>query len=234
MVHQASNSLWAIFARAPDDVWAGGNTFLDHWDGKGWSERSLADFAPYVPVSNIWASGSNDVWVTSGPATWLLHFDGAEWSKVDLGKDALAFRVWGTASDDVWALSYSSSPASHFDGTTWQSFPTTTDKYGGLITDVWGTDSKHIWATGIYGLLRWDGSAWSRIDLGIGPELYGVRGTSDDDLWLGGDPNGGGVYHWDGHELHCTTDYYRVLRGMGGTPDDLWVVGDDGVVLHRE
>ena len=66
------NALWAS---APDDVWAAGQ-FLLHFDGT--SFKQVTD-APIVSAADFWGFAPNDVYAVSG--TDLAHWDGASWNE---------------------------------------------------------------------------------------------------------------------------------------------------------
>ncbi|HEX2210591.1 MAG TPA: hypothetical protein VHG93_23120 [Longimicrobium sp.] len=98
---------------------------------------------------------------------------------------------------------------------------------------VWGLDSTHVYAVG-YGdemgqqvprLFRWDGSTWSEIDTGQpSGQLFGVWGTSPDDLWVVGHM----VLHWDGVRwdrkfVHEWSDGWTDVWGTG--PDNVFLAG---------
>jgi hypothetical protein len=120
-----------VWARKVDEVYAlglDGSVLI--YDG-----RALKSLGPRLPMVNrkdhpfveprpqkfrpnsIWASSSNDVWVTGSPMV-VFHFDGKTWAEVDIGAQQVIVPsstrltravatprvgpVWGTTAGDVW------------------------------------------------------------------------------------------------------------------------------------
>ncbi|MDI3480736.1 MAG: hypothetical protein PWQ97_391 [Tepidanaerobacteraceae bacterium] len=87
---------------------------------------------------------------------------------------------------------------------------------------LWGSDPADIYvASGYYGkgvLLHFDGKRWSKIDTGVGQKLYGVWGTSRDDVYACGE--NGTVVHFDGSKWAAvtsglTTTTFNKVKGNG-------------------
>ena len=81
------NTLAAITASAPNDIWAVGRRVL-HWNGTQWqtvaaslgSDGNLSDIAATAP-DNVWAVGSFSVaWDWTNPLA--IHWDGHQWQRV--------------------------------------------------------------------------------------------------------------------------------------------------------
>ncbi|MEU5879437.1 hypothetical protein [Spirillospora sp. NPDC047279] len=91
----------ALHARTPDDVWIFGEVGAStgtvgtptarHWNGTAWQTTPLPAFqSRYVTFTGAYALGPDDVWtvgidrVSGDPegSVFLLHWDGATWSRV--------------------------------------------------------------------------------------------------------------------------------------------------------
>lgn len=122
------NSLYAISAVSPNDIWAvgyidttGGPHHLGplalHWDGTAWTIVPTPTTAggsllavKAIASDNVWAVG--ELQVTSGhivtSTTYILHWDGTLWSVVPSPNQPVAvnalYGVSGAASNDVWAV----------------------------------------------------------------------------------------------------------------------------------
>jgi hypothetical protein len=102
------HSLESVVAIAPDDVWAGGESFdgVDyhglalHWDGSSWTE---------VPTPGglygLVASASDDVY---GCGNGILHWNGTDWSVIEsfsevYGPSVSAIDAAPASSCEIWA-----------------------------------------------------------------------------------------------------------------------------------
>ena len=132
--------LSAITTVAPDDAWAGGQTYgadghvdggwLVHWDGDAWT----AVDAPSFEVDALSGSGPDDVWLVSyyaDPGEQTQHWDGRTWST-----EAVPETPGGGVSDivavsptDAWAVGLVPSGSGsyqrllvHWDGSAWSAY----------------------------------------------------------------------------------------------------------------
>ncbi|MDB4942128.1 MAG: hypothetical protein JWP97_1662 [Labilithrix sp.] len=102
----------------------------------------------------------------------------------------------------------------------------------GAVLSVWGSSSRDVWAVGgslgngLESLVvRFDGSAWSRLPSAGLETFWWVHGTSATDVWLVGEK--GRIAHWNGARLEgrasgTTATLYGV---WAAAPDDAWAVG---------
>lgn len=165
--------------------------------------------------------------------------------------------VWADGADNVWLAGGESGHAElqHFDGAQWNSVDT------GLQQPLWwvqGFGNGSLAVVGDRGsLATFDGSSWSTIDTGVPDStLFGVWGTSIDDLWVVGGPSffaqqegaqasGPVLQHWNGTAWEpadlaailgsevIQDNQSRALYKVWGIGDHLFVVGDKGWALHR-
>jgi hypothetical protein len=181
----ASNSLFAVSASSPTDVWAVGrslgsvsHTLLEHYDGSAWK---------IVPSPNA-GSGSNNLfgvsafssngawavgdWVstaTGHASTLIERWDGNSWSIVPSPNASYAgfpdnyfYSVAATSPTSAWAVGASYSPST----------PTTAPMNADILT------------------AHWNGSAWSippQPGISQWSEFNGVAVTAPGNVWAVGD-----------------------------------------------
>jgi hypothetical protein len=162
--------------------------------------------------------------------------------------DGALLSVWGTGSD-VFAAGGSrgngfDSLVVRFDGTKWTRLAA-----GGKETFWWvhGTSASDVWLAGENGrITHWDGSKFEEQQR-LAPEatLFGIFAFAKNDVWaVGGTPEGGTakendvILHYDGAAWTRETLPGQKLgrahfKVWGASPDDLYVVGEAGVIWHR-
>ncbi|MFK7986418.1 MAG: WD40/YVTN/BNR-like repeat-containing protein [Sandaracinaceae bacterium] len=173
-----------------------------------------------------------------GPdTTWKTAFDAQE--------TGWLMNVWSLRDDYRIAVggSFSDGRAMHYDGETWVEQETGAEA---LINWAHGLDENEVWAVGSSGtILRWDGSAWASQESPTDQDLWGVWGAAADDVWaVGGsarfpsmaEPT---VIHYDGSSWSVVelpalerTGVAAYFKVWGSSANDVYVVGDAGVVLH--
>jgi len=153
--------------------------------------------------------------------------------------------VWGPAPDALYAVG--GRPAAgvifRFDGSAWARVdPGLTTP---LLNWVYGFSRADVTVVGNGGtVIHWDGRAWSRQPTPTTRSLWGVWGAAPDDLWaVGGDGVADAppvLLHWDGGRWRDEPIPTLQRSGVGaffkvwGTgADNVYVVGQRGVVLHR-
>jgi hypothetical protein len=130
VVPAPASYLSALYARAPDDVWAmwhvydlnEGRIYAIRWNGTQWEEvpTNVVTFASWTSVESITAIGPDDAWAVGG-ATWrgiAIRWSGTgQWWRVRLPtpNGSYASHLMGvsaSASDDVWAVGWAYGPQS--------------------------------------------------------------------------------------------------------------------------
>ncbi|MEZ4405750.1 MAG: hypothetical protein R3A52_04525 [Polyangiales bacterium] len=175
----------------------------------------------------------------SAPATpsWSAAFDARE-----LG---WLLNVWGPSGDDLYAVGgdRDSALVMRFDGRAWSRVAL------GLASPrlhwIYGFGRDDLTAVGDAGaVLHWDGRAWTRQATPTDAPLWGVWGAAPNDLWAvggAGDANAPPVMlHWDG-AAWAAAEFPTLTRAgvsaffkvWGTGADNVYVVGQRGVVLHR-
>jgi hypothetical protein len=104
-----TTALWAVGGSGASDVYVGGNRYLAHWDGNGWSSVSLPTSLSGVFFQGIWASAPTDVYAVGSNAAAIAHFDGTSWTAQllpsGLGPNPMFASVSGTSVSDVYVAS---------------------------------------------------------------------------------------------------------------------------------
>ena len=128
------------------------------------------DTAAAGPLSGVWGSGPDDVFVVGGADIQgeVYHWDGAAWAAQDV-PDGVPLLVWsyGFGAEDVWSVGLDGA-AVHWDGAAWTPVETGTDQ------DLWGVfgfASDDLWVVGgsppgdAPTILHWDGTAFDAVEL---------------------------------------------------------------------
>lgn len=170
----------------------------------------------------------------------------AAWSVVASSLDGALLSVWGPSADDVWAvggaLGNGGPPTVvRASGTTVTPLATT-----GTETYWWvhGSGASDVWLVGEKGrATHWNGAALEERPTGTTATLFGAMAFAPDDVWaVGGTPDqpdaeNDVVLHWNGSawtkESVPEPKKLAFFKVWGARPDDLWVVGEAGVVWHR-
>jgi hypothetical protein len=153
-----------------------------------------------------WGPGDGTLWVVGGQLQngRIFHQDAAGWNEVDIGVSVSLLNWVHGTSRSDVFAGGNDGSILHFDGTTWTLQPTPTDE------PVWG-----LWA------------------------------VSPDDVWaVGGDvasSNPPFVLHYDGQAWSAATlpsivrpGVHALFKAWGATADDVYMVGQNGVVLHYD
>jgi hypothetical protein len=190
--------LGAVWALAPDDVWAVGGEVGDgvavHFDGAAWTAYPMPG-----QMSGVWGSASDRVWAVGQDGT-IMRWDGSAWSaEGGWSGDPLVWfeAVWGTADGDVWLVGekdYRGFIARRA-GDEWTAAPPRRQPDWFLYA-LGGSGPDDIWAAGNFGrVMHWNGEAWTEpSDLVIQGALEGIA-IGANHSWLVGD--WGVVLHHD-------------------------------------
>jgi len=129
----------------------------------------------------------------------------------------------------------------HFDGTTWDRQILAGQE---LLIWVFGFSSEEAYAVGLGGtFLRWDGATWLPLATPTPQDLWGVWGTSGNDLYLvGGNIADGSpvILHYDGNAFEDLSPAMeenpqgaRALFKVFGVDDEVFAVGQLGLILEK-
>ncbi len=107
----------------------------------------------------------------------------------------------------------------------------------GSLWDVWAFAADDVWAVGGGGLaLNFDGTDWQTVATPTNATLTDLFALAANDMWAVADTE---VLHWDGNAW--TVIYDTSTDGLDGltsvwasSADDIYVVGDDAIVMHYD
>lgn len=211
----------AVSGAAPNDLWITGSATF-HFDGKGWTSRGNGG-----DYTSIW---------TTGPDTWALfsrklhRYSGLAWGAITDGRTYIALA--GSARDNVWAMASNggdSYTAYRWDGT---SFSSTTALFTKSPSALYPVAAKDLWVATWNGrVARWDGTAWTSVDVDPAtyeqPSICGSRG----EIWLA---HGGRTF------VRRASSFTEVETGTANgalsiTCRDgaVWLAGNGGMVLKK-
>jgi hypothetical protein len=173
-----------------------------------------------------------------------------KWETVAKGLPAALLSVSGTSDKDVWVVGADKSPASgpsvlHYDGAAWTPMVT------GQHADLWWVHAVAggpVFMAGAGGMiLRYANGAFERMKTpGLGKDtVFGVWAASATDAYAVGGWSGhnGFLWHFDGtawSQVRLPDDIPRLANSevpglfkvWGTGPEDVWVTGGAGTVLH--
>jgi hypothetical protein len=208
-----NNSLQAVSASSPSDIWAVGETTI-HFDGTKWTAfpapnidgglTSVLDGVVDISPTEAWAAGI--VGIGSGsPSQVIERWDGTEWSvfagpSFNPGDQPEIYCMTAVSANDIWAVGSllvdnESLQAlyEHWDGTAWTA---TTGRLYGFFRGVSADTANDVWAVGYAGLnfvpfsQHYDGSGWKPVrtpSVGNGPNtLNAVVALAPNDVWAVG------------------------------------------------
>jgi hypothetical protein len=97
----------------------------------------------------------------------------------------------------------------------------------GYLWGIWGSAANDIWTVGDAGtILRWNGTAWSKVASPTTQPLYGIWGSSSTNVYAVG--AGSTILRWDGTSWKTVTapTVPGVLLGIwGSSANDIWTAG---------
>ena len=239
--------LRAVFAFAPDDAWAAGNSgALWHFNGDAWT---LWPGAEEFHLTGLWGASHNEVYAcgfwpgneANGYSSEgvVLKYDGAGWTEVLRDFEEYVslnlMSIHGSGPDDVWVAGQQGR-IWHWDGTTWERLATTPEQDGWYLNSVYVLNPTQRVFSGADALYQGfavlhENDAFTPIVTDDENSIKQVRGTSAEDLWAVLD---------DGSVLRREAGGWRNLTPPLGSqftamwndhPDTLWVGGANGLLM---
>lgn len=167
----SDNDAWAVGSCGDGTLGAMTDTvkmLIQHWDGKDWSvipgpnHGSQYNFVNNR-LSELHGTGPNDLWatgsfgITDGKGSFmaqplLAHWDGKDWSEVELTHSSLRSMsslddLIAVAPDDVWITGYGTNAnlfplVMHWDGTDWSQIDVPNPLAEGYFTSLFVSNSK--------------------------------------------------------------------------------------------
>lgn len=172
-----------------------------------------------------------------------------QWQVTASGLDEALMSISGSSEKDVWAVGADTGAGPlvlHFDGTTWTRSAT------GVKGALWWAHAfpdGTAFFGGVRGMiLEWNGEAFVRHETpGLARQtVFGVWGSSRSDVYAVGSGTSGRrgfIWHYDGTawtEVAMPADVPLhngetpgLFKVWGRSADDVWMVGGDGLVLHK-
>jgi hypothetical protein len=197
-------TLTDVAAIAPDDAWAVG-TFQTadypytrepvvlHWDGTEWAS---VDTECEPGLDGLSANGATDLWAVG--ADFACHYDGTTWTPTRAATDPVPSRnvnlldVATIGEKDAWGVGYVSIPCGEnvcangeiqrWDGARWSRVAEVPDVW---VTSVHVVSATDAWATTTTGLLHYDGTGWTEVEVPAG-QLAGVTSAGAGTVWAVG------------------------------------------------
>jgi photosystem II stability/assembly factor-like uncharacterized protein len=231
---------------SPSDGWAVGHrgTIL-RWDGSDWLPVASPTTDDLYSLSMAgedagWAVGgafheTNSTCGTGYYTSVLLRWDGVAWTQAAYPVSSRLFTISMISADSGWAAGQDGAIL-YWNGSGWNATTPYVDR-SWTLDDIAMVSPSDGWAVGQANytglLMRWDGSAWSRVDHPARQRLRAIDLVSADDGWAVGDY--GTILHWDGQAwsqvASPTTASLHGVDMLSAT--DGWIVsGYPGVFLH--
>jgi hypothetical protein len=198
-----------------------------------------------LPAALLSVSGtaSDDVWAAGallGEEALVLHFDGQEWGRVDVGAQS---DLWWVHIFDDETIFMSGGGGTIIRGDGGNFANVSTPGPSATLYGIWGTDPDHMWAVGTDGTngVVWRSSAQGFDVAAVDPALlenaplFKVWGRAADDVWMVGIQ--GQILHFDGEQVtRVASDNTLPLTTVHGTESALYAVGGLGgaVILGLE
>jgi hypothetical protein len=211
-----------------------------HYNGSAWSisgQIPVPDSEDVYPLYALWGNESSNVYA-AGQDGIVAHFDGADWSAVQLSNGMCAEpplqAIWGSSGSDIYAVD-DYGTIQHYNGSAW-----TPTKVGDeLLTGVWGSSANDVFVVGHEGkVMHYGGTGWTQVEepslFGTGPHFEDVWGSSGSDVFLVA--QGGLMLHYDGEDWDQVTGLPAGTNDLhsiwGSSEDNVFAVGESGLILH--
>lgn len=238
-------ALLSVWGTSATDVWAVGGDVNDgrgpmvvHFDGETWTRLETGH------AGTLWwvfGFAGGPVFM-GGEGGAILRYDGSTFTPMTTPGTNTVFGIWGASPDEVWAVGGASDATGGFawrlEGDAWveeASLPVDVPTRA-AIWKVYGRSADDAWLVGSNGVsLRWDGTALTEGETGVGSSLFTVSANAERYAAVGGFGTGAIV------ELEGTT-WTNVTpdEGVGGLSGVVlgdgeigYAVGEYGLVLER-
>jgi hypothetical protein len=273
-----TNELKGVAAVSATDIWAVGEwnptsdpastlrrTLIEHWNGTSWqlvtspnesfSGVDLTTLEAVATVSNTfaWAVGHGDDFSTLKSTTFILRWNGTQWSRVpspNPGGSTLPNKLFDVAvvsATNAWAVGEQNYPQKalilHWNGTSWTNVA---NSCGGSLYGVTAISATSLLAVGEATTCRYNGASWTRVAPVEPVTLLDVAAVSSSLAWAVGRrvyctpyfcTSASVLHRWNGSQWSKVSHpMFSTLNGIDAvTATDAWAVGDSassGAVLH--
>jgi hypothetical protein len=250
-----------FWASAPDDVWAWGDKEAMRWDGRSWTRvyppvKQPID-AIWGAANDVWLRASHhepgyhsrDLLKAGYLDTSLLRWNGHAWISVEDRR--ISEDDYGKLPSDAQPLAPSPDPDKIVgrDELTELWARHAAGRKAPAFKNGYRTGGAEIWAADADGrqLAHFDGRAWTVGARLASSDFSTVRMISASDGWavsrrpvsfgqfdphIGG-PAGDGLFRWDGRAWRFFQPLTERVHALwAASANDVWAVGQDGLVMH--
>lgn len=218
---------WAAGAQGRTGEGGFGAPFVEHWNGRTWSESTPRALSKRDRLDDLHALSAHDIWgvgETWGGRPLAVHWNGRRWARSTPAAIDAHYRYFnavdGASTDDVWAVGHATPGPliEHWNGSSWRlvaspSLPLAAEQLASL-EDVSALSPDDAWAVGGISTIgsqsgngrvlieHWDGNRWT-VEIGardfLRGQLSSVDAVTSNDVWaVGWDTEGPITIHWDG------------------------------------
>jgi len=225
MTSPSSEVLSAIAFVKPGEAYAAGdNGTVLHYDQAGWEVDARFPALGSVAVIALVAAGDKVYALTNASKVYVLANN--TWTKLPVDPASPLYKaMWAAPSGEV-VLAGAQGHLGVFDGATW----TETTTGVATLEAVWGASASDVYAAGASAtILHYDGATWTPVaNPGTGT-FFALWGTGGDVFAAGTS-----IVHANGGAFATTaTPLATTVRGLWGSAgDDVFGVGDAGVIVH--
>ncbi len=212
-INTQSISPRGIWAFSENDIWfASGSIF--HWDGVETSLMWERNIGTNETVEQIWGSSNSDIYFVGNEGT-IVHYDGADFVKMESGTEVDLTDIWGVSNSEIWVAGR--------------------DNYGSVILNYdeneWTIYYKKDLSLDSYTLpqnsiLLSISSIWTNVNMDSIIAVGAWGGFSVNKL--NGKANWSYKRRWD--NLFDNTGY--PLKTRGRSKNDIFICGDMGHIMH--
>jgi hypothetical protein len=220
------SDFYDVWQAEDKNIYVCGQARIYHYNGADLEEM---DVDPYKYMG-FWGESENSLFVigVDDAGSYLLRYDGNNWTPIIEGYEAIFRGIWGTSQTDLYIVA-DHGEIYHYNGNL-EEMESPTNEH--LLT-IWGTGASNIYAIGQSGtLLHYDGASWSLVDVDTTEILWDIWGSSGNDIYIVGGT--GTLLHYDGTSwTNIPTGTTTTLRGVwGGSGSDVYITGMENFVLH--
>ncbi len=228
----ADNTVSALWPDASGGLWIGSQGGVQHFDGGTFTNFTGANGLPGNGVAALWMDRQNHLWGAFNHAG-IGRYEGDHLRLVKTGDDGYLSmladrqgRLWlGTTNFGVRRLDTPDAKALISDTST----------QGRFIWNIWEGQDDQFWFANGFGLMGYDGGAFSFFNTKDGLANTNAKGLQQDrrgDLWIGG-WDAKGVSRFDGEGFHTYTRADglagdRVTAIIEDQQGDLWFATNGG------
>lgn len=241
-------TIWGVWGADPSVIWFVGHKVVDGVDNlvvrrlnpNGLFTRHDPTGIPEGRLYSVSGSSTNDVWMvgtrvgSNALNSVVIRWNGSTLrglSQFDMpSASTYLFDVWSTGPDEVW-ISGNFGEVWRWSGGNWQEWA-----FPGAHYTIWAPNRDVAWVAGSNGHIAYGdgGTAWQEVPSGTAAHLNRLRGFDAQNAWAVG--GNGTIAEFNGSTWSAATypPYSNFNNVWAGSPTDVWVVTNDGKVLHKK